>query len=172
MAGNEIITNMVLDAAMHPPLSDREKALRDMFVEQYFVDYNATNAALRCGFMRSFATEYATQFMGEPYVQMCLAQHQNNAITQDPETDTYTKQRIMNALMKEAHYHGPGASHGARVSALAKLASLHGMDREAKATKEKGVRGGVMSVPAIADIDEWEEVAVTVQEKLVQHARD
>lgn len=175
MATNEHITNIVLDAAMMPEMSEREKALRDVFVKEYLVDFDAFAAALRCGFMRSFAGEYATKFMEEPYVRQQIQLHQLDVQTNVPLTeDEYTKKKIIARLMKEAHFEGKGSSHAARVAALGKLASLHGMDvKVAPGSDGMGVhRGGVMAVPAIADINEWEATAVASQERLVAHARD
>lgn len=172
MAANEHITNIVLDAAMMPEMTAREKALRDLFVKEYLEDYDPFAACLRCGFMRSFAAEYATKFMGEPYVrqQLQIMQHVETNIA--PSEDEYNKKRIMNGLFREANFRGEGSSHSARVAALAKLAALHGMEPKGTGPADANVhRGGVMSVPAIASLDAWEETAVASQERLVHNAR-
>lgn len=178
MAADNIISNIVLDAAMSAPLSDREKALRDLFVREYLVDYNAINACLRCGFMRSFAKDYADKFMDEPYVRQQLRlveetapvlPHQGNA-----DAEAYHKQRIITGLMREAHYHGEGATPAARVAALGKLAVIYGMDQKVVVDPNKGrkqYRGGVIQVPEIADVTKWEDVAQVTQEKLVADVR-
>lgn len=174
MEANQFISNTVLDAAMQPELSDREKALRDLFVQEYLKDYDAFAACLRCGFMRSFAGEYAQRFMTEPYVRQQIeiysyVKHEDPK--QQEQVVEYNRQRIMNGLFREAHYHGPGASHAARVAALTKLAILHEMVPEKKKAGDEGAgsqRGGVMAVPGIASVDDWEQAAVTSQERLVQ----
>ncbi len=173
MAANEHITNIVLDAAMMPPMSDREKALRDLFVKEYLEDYDAFAACLRCGFMRSFAGDYAQKFMGEPYVRQQLQMMQQLETNIAPTEDEYNKKRIMTGLFREANFRGEGASHAARVSALSKLAQLHGMEVKTNGNVDTTMhRGGVMAVPAIANIDAWEETAVASQEKLVHNARN
>lgn len=175
MAAENHITNIVLDAAMMPPMSDREKALRDLFVREYLQDYSAFAAALRCGFMRSFADEYAKKFMDEPYVRQQI-QAMSYGLEGDEEAEeAYNKKRVLNGLMREAHYHGEGSSAAARVSALGKLAVIYGMDKTGLNPPPGGevnkIRGGVMRVPDIADVTTWEEVAQNSQEKLVADAR-
>lgn len=151
-------------------LTDREKALRDLFVEHYLVDFNATLAAQRCGFEREFAIEYARKFLEEPYVQQRILQLKFASV--DPaKLEAYNKTRITNALLAEAHYRGPGSSHAARVSALAKLAAIHGMETPKKIEATIKHRGGVMAIPAIANIDDWEAAAAASQEQLVKDAK-
>jgi hypothetical protein len=170
-ASEDFISNIVIDTAMMPEMSEREKALRDLFVREYLQDYNAYAACLRCGFMRSFAEDYAKKFMGEPYVrqQLKVMEHVEG---NEADQSQYNRRRIYNALMKEAHYNGPGSSASARVSALAKLAAIEGMDKPAKAEENTILhRGGVMRIPDIADVTEWEDVAVVSQAQLVTDAR-
>lgn len=170
-SGEEFISNIVTDSAMMPEMSEREKALRDLFVREYLQDYNAYAACLRCGFMRSFAEDYAKKFMAEPYVrqQLQVMQHVEG---NEADLAQYNRRRIYNALMKEAHYNGPGSSQAARIAALSKLASIEGMDKPVKPEDNPTIhRGGVMRIPDIADVTEWEEVAVSTQTKLVTDAR-
>ena len=152
-------------------MNAREKALRDLFVSEYLVDYDALRACQRCGFVYQFAVEFARKFMDEPYVQQ-----QINAIKfkdlPEREMAEYNKKRIANALMQEAHYKGPGSSQAARVAALGKLAAMHGMDAPKKSEQTITHRGGVMAVPGIAQLDDWEQTASASQDKLVQHANN
>ena len=152
-------------------LNAREKALRDLFVSEYLVDYDAVRACQRCGFNHQFAVDFARKFMEEAYVQQ-----QINAVKFQniPEHDLaeYDKKRIRTGLMAEAHYRGPGSSHAGRVSALAKLASFYGMDAPKKVEQSITNRGGVMAVPGIAKLDDWEQAASASQDKLVKHAND
>jgi hypothetical protein len=153
-----------------PELSDRERALRDLFVSEYLVDFDQTAAAMRCGFNRKFAIEYGTKFMAEPYVlqKMNLMKF---AEVDEVDQNEYDSKRVRAALMQEAHYFGPGSSHAARVAALAKLASLIGMDKPLKTEQTINHRGGVMAVPGIASLDDWEKAASESQDELVKDAR-
>lgn len=112
-----------------PELSEREKALRDAFVAQYVIDYDAVTAAIRLGFKSSIAATYAARFMEEPYVQRKIVEHERGATGDIPTV-------IKSSLLREATYKGAGSSHSARVSALTQLSKIEGMD------KSGGAQGG------------------------------
>lgn len=156
---------------MQSALSPVEKDLRDKFVTQYLVDYDAWAATIRCGFLRSVAVEYAGQLMQDPYVQRELARKQLEESADPKATAKLKKRQTEAALLREAHYKGVGSSHAARVSALAKLCNIYDMDGATKITANVVHRGGVMLVPAIASVDEWEKAAASSQDKLIQDAR-
>lgn len=126
MAANEFIANVVLDAAMMPDMSPREKALRDLFVQEYFFDHNPFAAALRCGFMRSFAGEYADKFMMEPYVQQQIKAREEEVVTDDATA----KKLIIANLWRIAKH--PQAKFSEQVAALKQLSSMHGADAPVK----------------------------------------
>jgi hypothetical protein len=115
-----------------PPISytDAEKELRVRFVTEYLFDYNSYLACLRLGFNAGFATDYAKKFMEESFVRQLIKQAEIDA--ENDNAGESNKRRIMAALFKEANYHGVGSSHAARVSALAKLTALYGMDAATK----------------------------------------
>lgn len=147
-------------------LDPRQKALRDLFVAEYLIDYNQVNAAMRCGFPREFAVQFATQFMDEPYVQQRIKAMEFTPM--DPkQEEEYNKQRIKTQLMREAMYKGPGSSHAARVSALTTLAKLNSMEPSKKVEQNINLQGGVMRVPAPpGSLDEWEQAASKSQADL------
>lgn len=149
-------------------LDERQKALRDTFVAEYLIDYNSVAAAQRCGFTRDMAIEYSQRFLQEPYVQQKLKNMELTPVDEDREME-FNRQRIKQQLMREAHYHGPGSSHAARVAALSKLMSIYGMEAP-KQVNTKNVhehKGGVMQVPvAAASLDDWEQQALANQQSL------
>lgn len=149
----------------------REKALRDTFVSEFLVDYDQVAAAMRCGFNRQFAQEYAQKFMEEPYVQQQINRVRFSPMD-DNELEKYDKARVRSQLMAEAHYKGPGSSHAARVAALGRLQAMLGMEAPKKVDATVNHRGGVMAVPGIAKLDDWEQEASASQDALVEHARD
>lgn len=164
--------NWTQAAMAQPPMSEQEIGLRNLFVNEYLIDYDSVAAAMRCGFQSSFAEDYARKFMGEPYVQQRLKNYRL-AEPESKETkateDEFNKRRIMTGLMREAHN---GSNSGAaRVAAFSKLSSIYGMDAPIKTQQEVLHRGGVMMVPAIADINAWEMTAIESQSKLVTEAR-
>jgi hypothetical protein len=151
--------------------SERERALRDLFVSEYLIDYDQVAAAQRCGYTYQFAVEYAQKFMHEAYVQQRINAVKFAVLDETQEAD-YDKKRIKAALMQEAHYKGPGSSHAGRVAALAKLAALYGMEAPKKVDATVQHRGGVMAVPGIAALDDWEKQASVSQDALAGHAGD
>lgn len=147
-------------------LDPRQKALRDMFVSEYLIDYHQVNAAMRCGFPRDFAVQYAQQFMEEPYVQRRIKELEFTP-ADAKEEEEYNRKRITQQLLREAHYKGPGSSHSARVAALATLAKLTGMEPTKKTQVDFNMQGGVMRVPAPpSSADSWEQQAMSTQADL------
>lgn len=162
-AGNEGLVFRSEDLGTN--LSEQERLLRDRFVQEYFVDYDALRACLRLGYDAGLAPRYAIEFMDEPYVQKKIAERRIEPAV-DPKTEeAETKRRIREMLLAEASYRGPGSSHAARVSALSQLKAIYGMDAAQK-IDHNITRGGVMKVPGISSIDNWEAEAERNQEKL------
>lgn len=157
-----------------PDMTPADKELRDLFAREYLFDFDPKAACIRCGFLEQYALQYAQQFMGESYVQNKIASLSKvgKAIGEDKEHDQQTKQAVLTSLFREANYRGAGSSHGSRVAALAKLASILGMDAPTKMEQTITHKGGVMAVPGIVKIDEWEAQAVASQTKLTQEAED
>lgn len=153
------------DQAMVQDLTTREREIRDRFVDEYFHDYDPIAAAMRCGFMHGFAQDYAKVFMREPYVQQQIKERQLAPITK--EEDEIDKRRVRRMLFREAEIQrGAG-----RVAALAQLKNILGMDAPIKTQQEVLHRGRVMTVPAIANVDEWEEAASASQSQLISDAQ-
>ena len=163
---SENVAGFWAEEAMSQNLSAKERELRDKFVEEYLIDFDQTAAAIRIGFSASFAQTYAEKFMTEPYVRKKISDMQT-AMAEDEKIEAdLDRRRIRAALMREAHYRGPGSSHSARVSALAKLATIRDMDAPTKIKADLSLRGGVMMVPAIANLEEWEKAAQASQTNL------
>ena len=161
----------VPDSAPEPEsLTFRERALRDLFVVEYLIDYDAIAACQRCGFNYQFAVDYSLKFMREPYVLQKINKVKFQETDEESSLEFDTK-RIRASLMAEAHYRGPGSSHAARVAALSKLAALCGMEAPKKFEQTINHRGGVMAVPGIASLDDWEQAASASQDALVKDAR-
>lgn len=148
---------------MEPALTPGEQQVRDSFVDQYLKDHDPYKAALRMGFMSANAMEWAKRFMSESYVMRTI----HERIIEAGKDRKYEHAQILASLRQIAHdYRQPA---GARVQALAKLAVLTGM--EDKDEGDHGPAGGVIEVPTIAKLDEWESIAYESQKKLVEDAR-
>jgi hypothetical protein len=147
------------------PLDDDDKEIRASFVREYVYDYNAVAACLRIGFMQPFASQYAKTFMNESYVQKLIREVVSGDNGENDESDI---KQIKASLKREANYHGMDSSHGARVQALGKLVSIHGMEKKTESTVNHVHRGGVLLIPAVAtNRAQWELEVMSEQEVLL-----
>lgn len=152
------------------PSDPRTKALHDLFISEYLIDFNSVDAAQRCGFQREFALEYSKRLMASSYVSRRIKELQLMKVDETADAD-FNKVRVKAALIREAHYYGPGSSQSARVAALSRLAKLYGMQAPKKTESTVLHRGGVMAVPGIAKMEEWEAAAESSQRELISDAR-
>lgn len=146
--------------------SYREKALRDFYVREYLTDYDDIAAAVRIGYPKSVAKEYAKRFMNEPYVLREIQRLEGSLeSTEDPEA---AKKRVIAGLIREANYRGPGSSQSARVAALSRLATLYCMDPAQNKPKDEVPEGeGTFVVPGLMTPEQWAEAAAKQQDDLV-----
>ncbi len=87
------------------------------FVEEYLLDLNATQAAIRAGYSKKTANEQGAQLLAKLSIREAVAEAQairskRTEITQD---------EVIQGLKKEATLASEGSSHSARVSAWAHL---------------------------------------------------
>jgi len=156
-------------SVMGPALTPAEKALRENFVNEYLLDYDPVAACIRIGLMQRVALSYSFTLMNEPFVLNLIKERQ--ATIPEKKNEKSEEQRLQSLLWELAYYKGPGASHGARVAAASKLCNIKGMDGATKIKSEVTHRGGVMVVPGIASVEDWETEAATSQGKLISEAR-
>lgn len=159
-----------------PPDDDRtytvsEKKVRDDFIEEYRVDYDRRAAAIRIGYGASYAHEMANKFMNEPYVLRKLKEAEQQ-VPPEEGADDFLKRRVMEGLMREAHYKGPGSTQSARVAALSKLASIAGMDAPIRSKTEISGPGGsqlegVFVIPGVMSPEQWMVAAEAQQAALI-----
>lgn len=93
------------------------------FVQEYIVDYNATQAAKRAGYSEKTAYSNGQRLLKHAEVQAAIKE------IQDKATDKAIVDRnmVLAGLLKEAEFKGQGASHAARVSAWEKIGKTMGM---------------------------------------------
>ncbi len=93
------------------------------FVEEYLIDLNATQGAIRAGYSAKTAEVQGTRLLGNVKVREAVeagmkARSERTEITQD---------EVIQGLKKEATLEGEGSSHSARVSAWVHLGKHLGM---------------------------------------------
>lgn len=103
------------------------------FIEEYLVDGNATQAAIRAGYSRRSAAAQGHENLRKPEVWAEIERRRTALAARTEITAEWVLQR----LAIEATREGEGASHGSRVTALTTLARTLGMFRE-KAEPEGG----------------------------------
>jgi hypothetical protein len=93
------------------------------FVDEYLVDLNATQAAIRAGYSARTANEQGPRLLVNVGVATAIqaaqeVRSQRVRITQDD---------VLRGLLREATWMGDGSSHSARVAALGLIARHLGM---------------------------------------------
>lgn len=149
-------------------LSAKEIALRNEFVRQYLLDYDEVLACMRLGFTKPFALEYSAKFMLDPYVQQQISINKLKSADDEQDQEEADKSLVLSVL-REAAQKGPFAS---RVAAASKLAAICGMDKPSAVSLDISNRGGVMVVPGIGNIDDWEAEATKSQEELIRTSKE
>lgn len=143
-------------------LTPKMKARRDAFIDQYLIDFNGPAAYTRATGIVSTAAKMSNQYLREPYVQRRIAE----VMSILDHEKVYSNGLVVARLIEESNYHGLGASHGARVSALLGVARIKGMFTDnVHVKKDVTVRGGVMLVP-VSSPQEWGSMAEQAQKQL------
>ena len=90
------------------------------FVDEYLIDLNATQAAIRAGYKNG---EIGRQIITKNNVLEAIQAAQAKL----SERTLVTQDMVINGLLKETKLEGEGSSHSARVSAWAHLGKHLGM---------------------------------------------
>lgn len=88
-------------------------ARQQRFVEEYLVDLNATQAAIRAGYSAKTANEQGAQLLAKLSIQEAI----EAAKAKRSERTAVTAEDVVLGLLQEAKFTGEGSSHSARVSA-------------------------------------------------------
>lgn len=153
--------------------TDAELRIRQKFVFEYMRDSNLYAAGVRMGYAGQDAMDFSKAMMAETYVARRIAELQESgfgvaqtteatAIQGGKDYEDVIRQRIINALMIEAFDRGPGSKPQTRVVALNKLAEIYKIGQ----VEDKGIKPNVMVVPAMGNVDSWEQAAEKQQEQL------
>ena len=153
-------------AAMEPEPTERERALFDLFCQEYLVDRDYVKAASRCGFQAVFCSEYGKLLFQKSYVQRKLAalEHSRADPVREKEWDAINTRARLRAIINDEHQKA-----SSRVSAARELNAMHGLHAPTKIDMTAR-SGGVMVIP-IGDIDTWEQQATASQSKLMEDSR-
>lgn len=151
-------------------LSADEIAIRDSVVKEYMFDYSWINACKRIGMNAAMAFDYAARFEQDGYCQKRIkelqAEKAKSGTSTRKQEEEIERQRIIEGLKFESTYRGPGSSQSARVAAYKQLCSIYGFEAPKQQKVEVGVSSGVMLVPMVGSMDDWEKAANASQTKL------
>lgn len=142
-------------------LSREDTLLREAFVLEFMKCRNAYKACISLGFMEIYARDWAKMFMGEGIVRRLIAKAEREEDTEEAANERKAKYRAW--METEATYYGPGSAHGSRVSAIAHLMKMEGMETPLQVELENVHKGGVMVVPALQNAEEWSKGAANSQ---------
>lgn len=87
------------------------------FVDEYLIDLNATQAAIRAGYSPKTAEQQGFQLLKKTSVSEAIEQAQQER----QKRTLVTQDDVIRGLLTEAEWQGEGSSHSARVSAWAHL---------------------------------------------------
>ena len=126
---------------------------QERFVQEYLIDLNATQAAIRAGYSKHTAKDIGCENLAKPNIADAIAIAQEKL-----EQQTQVSQSmVLEGLLKEAELTGEGATHGARVTAWTQLGKHLGMFVE---RTENVNHNYVISDKSMSD-DEWETTYAT-----------
>lgn len=87
------------------------------FVDEYLIDLNATQAAIRAGYSEKTAYSIGDENLKKPDIKKAIEKAQQER----QKRTLVTQDDVIRGLLTEAEWQGEGSSHSARVSAWAHL---------------------------------------------------
>ena len=112
------------------------------FVEEYLIDLNATQAAIRAGYSEKTAQEQSSRLLSNVMVQEAVQKAKNKL----SERTELTVDMVVQGLLKEAQDYAEGSTQSARVSAWAHLGKHLGM------FKDKIEHSGKLEIESLSDL--------------------
>lgn len=110
------------------------------FVEEYLIDLNATQSAIRAGYSERTANEQGSRLLANVSISEAIAEAQEKLSNKAQ----VTVEMVVNGLLKEAQDYAEGSTQSARVSAWAHLGKHLGMFKDK--IEHSGPNGGDINV--------------------------
>ena len=96
------------------------------FVDEYLIDLNATQAAIRAGYSEKTAKEIGSENLTKPNIAKAIQEAQESLSNKTQ----LTVDMVVQGLLKEAQDYAEGSTQSARVSAWAHLGKQLGMFKD------------------------------------------
>ena len=106
------------------------------FVEEYLIDLNATQSAIRAGYSEKTAYSVGHENLKKPEIQKAIVEAQESLSSKTQ----LTVDMVVQGLLKEAQDYADGSTQSARVSAWAHLGKHLGMFKDK--IEHTGANGG------------------------------
>ena len=110
------------------------------FVEEYLIDLNATQAAIRAGYSEKTAKEIGNENLTKPNIAKAIAEAQEKLSNKAQ----VTVEMVVQGLLNEAKDLSEGSTQSARVSAWAHLGKHLGMFKDK--IEHTGPNGGAIDL--------------------------
>lgn len=110
------------------------------FVDEYLIDLNATQAAIRAGYSEKTAKEIGSENLTKPNIAKAIQEAQSRLSNKAQ----VTVEMVVQGLLKEAQDYAEGSTQSARVSAWAHLGKHLGMFKDK--VEHTGPNGGDINV--------------------------
>ena len=98
-------------------------AKQQRFIDEYLIDFNATQAAIRAGYSSDTAKQQGSRMLTNVDVRAAI----DDAIRERSSRALVSQDAVLLGLLEEARHTGDGSSHSARVSAWAHIGKHLGM---------------------------------------------
>ena len=98
-------------------------AKQQRFIDEYLIDFNATQAAIRAGYSSDTAKQQGSRLLSNVDVRAAI----DDAIRERSSRALVSQDAVLLGLLEEARHTGDGSSHSARVAAWAHIGKHLGM---------------------------------------------
>lgn len=163
-------TERMCDVEIVDPCVDKEWPLQtklncEAFARQYIIDFNQKRAAVRMGYSETAANTMGNSIFWHSYTQAYLVA----LIRGMEETTIVGRNEVLAGLLREAHSYGMDSSSATRIMAWKEIAKILGM--YVARIEISANSSGVMEVPLVRDVNEWEQISAVSQGLLMEAAR-
>ncbi len=119
-------------------------AKQQRFVEEYLVDLNATQAAIRAGYSEKTAQAIGSENLTKPLIAEAIAE----ARALKSEELSIAAKDVLKGLLLEARREGDGATHSARVTAWTRIGEHLGLFKQVH--EHSGLNGAPLQTQQVA----------------------
>ncbi len=125
-----------------PAVQAMPNAKQQRFIDEYLIDCNATQAAIRAGYSEDTAKQQGSRLLTVTDVRAAI----DDAISERSSRTLISQDAVLLGLLEEARERGDGSSHSARVSAWAHIGKHLGM------FIDKREHSGIVEIKTLSDL--------------------